>query len=109
MVGSGMRIAFVLVVGLVLGACKSDPQKCEEACRNYAQLVFWEKADAEVAAAPREQRDELRKKKLAEFTKNLELGLDTCTSKCLSANNDTDMNCMIKAKTAKEVKACVAD
>jgi hypothetical protein len=104
-----MRTAFVLLAGLVLGGCKSDPQKCEEACRNYAQLVFWDKADAEIAATPPEQRDALRKKKLGEFTKNLELGLDTCTSKCLSASNDKDMNCMLKAKTAKAVKACVAD
>lgn len=104
-----MRMALALLVGLALGGCKGDPQKCEDACRNYAQLVFWEEADAEVAAAPPEKRDELRKQKLAEFTKNLELGLNTCTSKCLSANNDTDMNCMLKAKTAKAVKACVTD
>lgn len=102
-----MRIAFVLLLGLVATACKGDPQKCEDACRNYAQLVFWEEADAEIAAAPVEQRDALRKTKLAKFTKDMELGLNTCTSKCLSANNDTDMNCMLKAKTAKEVKACV--
>ena len=104
-----MRIAFVLLVALVFGGCKGDPQKCEDACRNYAQLVFWDQADAEIAAAPPEKRDALRKEKLAEFTKNLELGLNTCTSKCLSANNDTDMKCMLKAKTSKEVKACVTD
>ena len=104
-----MRIAFVLLAGLVLGGCKGDPQKCEEACRNYAQLVFWEEADAQIAAAPPEKRDEMRKQKLAEFTHNMELGLNTCTSKCLSANYDKDMKCMLAAKTAKQAKACVND
>jgi hypothetical protein len=108
-----MRIALALFCCLALGgcmkACNGDPDKCEQACRNYAQLVFWEKADVEINAAPAEKRDEMRKQKLAEFTKNMENGLPTCTSKCLSANNETDMTCMINAKTAKQVKACVED
>lgn len=108
-----MRIAFALLVSVALGGCmkqcNADPDKCEKACRNYAQLVFWEQADAEINAAPVEKRDELRKQKLAEFTKNMENGLPTCTSKCVSANNDTDMKCMLEAKSSKQVKACVED
>jgi hypothetical protein len=103
------QLALLLVVlGLGLG-CKGDPDKCDKACRNYAELIFWSKADAEINAAPAEKRDELRKQKLAEFSKNLELGLNTCTSKCLSANNDKDTKCLIEAKTADQAKACVED
>src|SRR6478735_8237854 len=105
-----MRSVLVLVLLTVIGSgCKGDPAKCEKACRNYAELIFWEKADAEISKAPVEQRDELRRQKLAEFTKHMELGIDTCTSKCLSANKDDDINCMIAAKTAQQAKACVAD
>lgn len=108
-----MRFAFAILLSLATGGCmkqcNADPDKCEQACRNYAQLVFWETADVEINAAPADQRDALRKSKLAEFTKNMELGLPTCTSKCVSANNDTDMNCMLEAKSAKQVKACVED
>ena len=55
-----MRSFLVLAFVFTLG-CKGDPVKCEEACRNYAKLVFWEEADVEIAKAPPEQRDELRK------------------------------------------------
>lgn len=99
----------VLLVSFLGIGCKANPEKCEKACRNYAELVFWEKADAEIAQAPVEKRDELRKQKLAEFTKNLENGINTCTSKCLSANEKDDIDCMINAKTAKQAKACVED
>ena len=101
------RLVFVLVVGL--GCHKGDPQKCEQACRNYAQLVFWQGATAAIEAAPTASRDDLRKQKLAEFSRSLETGIDTCTSKCLSANYDDDVDCMIAAKTADKIKACTKD
>ena len=90
-------------------ACKGDPQKCERALRNYMQLVYWEKADAEIAAAPAEKRDALRKDKLAEFEREMQQGLQTVTTQCVSANNDDTVNCMIGAKTAAQAKACVDD
>jgi hypothetical protein len=104
-----MRSPFLaLVVAFALG-CKGDPVRCEKACRNYAELVYWAEADAEIEKAPPEKRDELRKQKLAEFARDLERGIDVCTSKCLSANNDADTDCLINAKTAKQAKACVTD
>jgi hypothetical protein len=102
-----MRLLFLAAL-FALG-CKGDPVKCESACRNYAQLVFWETADAEIAKAPPEQRDELRKQKHAELARGLERGIDLCSSKCMSANNDDDTECLIAAKSAKQAKACVTD
>lgn len=106
----GIRLGLLgVLIFSTLAGCKGDPEKCDQACRNYANLIFWDKANVEIDAAPADKRDELRKQKLAEFTKNLELGINTCTSKCLSANNDDDTKCLLAAKTAEQAKACVTD
>ena len=99
----------VVALTLLLCACKGDIQKCDQACRNYGTLVYWKHADAEIAAAPVAERDALRKRRLAEFDSKLENGVDMCVSQCQSANNDTDMECMIAAKTAAAVIACTTD
>ncbi|HTR55926.1 MAG TPA: hypothetical protein VMJ10_34860 [Kofleriaceae bacterium] len=101
-----MRVLAVMLLAL---GCKGDPVKCEQACRNYAQLVYWKKADAEIAAAPADQRDDLRKQKLAKFTADLEAGVDLCTSKCISASNDTQTKCLIEAKTSDQAVDCTKE
>lgn len=98
--------SIVLALVLASAGCKGDPDTCDRACRNYAQLVFWEEAEKEISAAPLAQRDELRKTKMAEFSRNLARGVDLCTSKCMSANNDEDTRCLVEAKTAAQAKAC---
>jgi hypothetical protein len=110
MVGEGMRALSLLCLAVVLAVgCKGDPQKCEKAIRNYATLVYWKKADAEIAAAPPEKRGELRQQKLAEFEQQMNKGLETLVTQCTSANNKEEVNCMIEAKTAEEAKACTTD
>ncbi|HEX5061285.1 MAG TPA: hypothetical protein VFV99_18085 [Kofleriaceae bacterium] len=98
---------FVFMTGCQ--ACKGDPEKCDRACRNYAQQVFWEGANAEIDKLPADQRDAARKQKMAEFAANLEKGVDLCVSKCVSANNTKDTDCLIGAKSAAAAKACVKD
>ena len=97
-----------LLLAIVAFGCKGNPEKCDKACRNYAQLVYWEKADAEIAAAPPEKRDELRKQKLTKFTNDLEKGITMCSSQCISASGmgDGQVDCMINAKTAQQAKDC---
>src|SRR5262249_19566349 len=68
--------ALTLLALTLLGACKGDAQKCDTGCRNFATLRYWKAADAEVAAAPADQRDALRKQKLGEFDQKLESGID---------------------------------
>ena len=63
--------------------------------------------DKEIAAAPADQRDALRKKKVAMFSNDLENGVDTCINQCTSANNDEQVDCMINAKTAAEASKCI--
>lgn len=101
-----LRIALVSV-GLLLAACKGDRQKCEKACRNYGTLMYWDVVDKEIASTPEDKRDALRKKKLAEFSSQLENGVDICVDQCISANNDKQIDCMIGAKTSDDARKCV--
>ena len=104
-----MRWVFALCLVFMTGcqACKGDPEKCDQMCRNYAQLDFWDKANAEIEELPVAERDAARKEKMAEFARNLERGIDLCVSKCISANNTEDTDCVIAAKTAKAVRECM--
>ena len=97
-----------LVVAIAVFGCKGNPEKCDQAVRHYAELVYWETADAEIAAAPPEQREALRKQKLAKFTADLEKGVHMVTSQCVAASgmSDSQVNCMIEAKTAAQAKDC---
>ncbi|HEU4727867.1 MAG TPA: hypothetical protein VFT22_08270 [Kofleriaceae bacterium] len=99
-----MRLVLALVVALC--ACKGDPVKCDQGCRNFATLVYWKRADAEIAAAPAAQRDALRKRMLGKFDNDLEAGIDQCVTQCQSANNTAVLDCMIAAKTADQAIAC---
>jgi hypothetical protein len=98
---------FVLAMTLLLGACKGDAQKCETGCRNFATLMYWKDADAELAATPAAERDAKRTRKLGEFGNKLENGIDMCVSQCQSANNETDIDCLIAAKTADQAAGCL--
>jgi hypothetical protein len=100
-----VRASIVLVIIFMLG-CQGDPEKCEQAVRNFATLVYWQQADAKIAAAAPADRDALRKQKLAEFTGQLERGMPTLVSQCQAANNSSQITCMIDAKTADQAKAC---
>jgi len=95
----------VFVLGLCSG-CKGDKQKCEQAARNYATLTYWGRVDKEIAAAPADKRDGLRKKRLSEFANELESKIDVVVSQCQSANNDDQIDCMIAAKTADQAVEC---
>jgi hypothetical protein len=98
--------AFVLALALVAG-CRGDPVQCDKGCRNYYTQTFWEQADAEIAKAPPDQRDAMRKEKLGALDKGLASGVDMCVSQCISVGNTNDTECMVAAKSAKEVRACV--
>ncbi len=100
-----MRAVLVLIA-LSLAACKGDPVKCEQAARNFATLTFWKTANAEIAKLPPEKRASLRKRKLADFTNELETRIDLIVSQCQSANNDDQVDCMITAKTAEAALEC---
>jgi hypothetical protein len=106
-VRSGMRFVVVLAVLFVAApGCKADKDRCDQAARNFATLTFWERAEVEIAAAPAARRETLRKKKLSQFTSELETRIDLVVSQCQSANNDEQIDCMIAAKTGTEALKC---
>lgn len=103
---SVVTVALAALVVLGLGAgCKADAEKCDQACRNVAKLLYWEQADKEIIAAPADQRDALRKRKLGEFSKKLEEGIDLCITQCQSARPDVE--CMIASTKADQARACI--
>ncbi|HEY4243882.1 MAG TPA: hypothetical protein VGM88_28910 [Kofleriaceae bacterium] len=101
-----MRLA--LVAGLLFAtACtRGNAQECEQACRNFGTLAYWDKTDKEIEALPPEQRVSMRKQKLSEFDNKMETEVDGCVSQCVSANNKEQTKCMIDAKTADQVRLC---
>ena len=99
-------VPVVIFAALLAPACKGDKQKCEQASRNYAELMFWKKANIEIEALPEAQRSLARQKKLSEYTNELENSIDFITEQCVSANNDEQVDCMIAAKTAEQVTKC---
>jgi hypothetical protein len=100
-------VALCFVFSTGCQSCKGNPERCDRAARNYAELVYWEGANAEIAKLPAEQRDAARKQKMAEFAANMSKGIDLVVSKCVSANNKDQVDCMINAKTVQAVKACI--
>ena len=101
-----MRL-FLLGVILAASACGASGDKCDKACRNYFQLHFWDDADRQIEKAPPDQRDALRKKKAEELDPRMQGELGMCVSQCREAAGNDEANCMIEAKTAKDVEACV--
>jgi hypothetical protein len=103
---TSLPVIFLAFAAVTFAACKGDPEKCDRACRNYAQLVFWDDANAKIAAAPADQRDALRRETTSKFAVDLEHGIDFCVSRCVSANYDKDVDCWLAAKTGTQAKAC---
>ena len=101
-----MRLALLLVALVHLAACKADAHKCEQASRNFATLTYWKRVNAEIAAQPPEKREALRRRRLSEFTAELENKIDLVVKQCQSANNEDQIDCMIAAKTAEEALEC---
>jgi hypothetical protein len=107
-----MRVpAFVasLLVLSALGAgsgCKGDREKCTQAAQHFAELMYWEPRNDELAKLPPEQRDAERKRMLVEFNKELEAQLELRVSHCVAAGADGQAECIIKAKTRAEALEC---
>jgi len=81
--------------------------RCEQALRNFTSLVYWAKADPEIAALPPAERGAARAKKLSSFTEQLERELPHHVRQCEAADNAKQVDCMIAAKTAEAARACM--
>lgn len=99
-----------LLCGSVIGCSRPSKKKCEEACWHQAKLVYWELAEAEIAKAPEPEQAKTRADLQAKWDA---LVADTenpqpkvCTEMCTKQGRQTEVDCIIKAKTAKAAKAC---
>lgn len=107
-----MRVpAFVasLLVLSALGAgsgCRGDREKCAQAAHHFAELMYWEPRNVELAKLPLEQREAERKRMLVEFNKELDKQLELRISHCVGAGADDQADCIIKSKTKAEALEC---
>lgn len=103
-----LQRALVLVAILAAApACKRpSAEACEEALRNYFSLLYWEQAEAEIAAAPPEKREQLRVEKLADRDKKLEEGMTFGISQCRAARDFDGVKCMREATTPAQARKC---
>jgi hypothetical protein len=96
----------VLSLALVAGCSRPSAKDCEEAARNWFTLVYWEKAEAEIAAAPPEQREAMRAEKAKEKERQLNAGIELAINQCRGARDHDGVKCMKAAKTAAEARKC---
>jgi hypothetical protein len=98
------RIIPVLLA--IVASCRVDAQQCDQACRNVAELLYWRDADKEIAAAPADQRDALRKQRLGDFAAKVDSGIGGCILRCQSARDQAGVDCMIAARKPEQALAC---
>lgn len=101
--------SWAIVVALGLTACKRpSPEDCEAAARNWFTLVYWEQAEKDIAAAPPEQREQLRQAKLADRDAKIKDGIGLAIMQCRAARDFDGVKCMRAATTADEARKCRA-
>ena len=86
-----------------------DAAGCERACRNFATLRYWQRADAELAARPDADRAAARAQKTSELEAKLAAGAAACAKTCLEANNAVQTACIAGATAAEQLDACNAE
>ena len=91
-----------------LAAPVLDEALCDHACRDYATVMYWSTADAEIARLSPEAHDEARKQKAAALGPKLEAGIPACVTQCLESHNLAQVACMDRATSAPALRACVA-
>src|SRR5688572_24816449 len=99
-------MASLVLLSSLASGCKGDREKCAQAAQRFAELVYWQREDANLAKLPPEQRDAARKRKVVEFERELTAQLDFRIQQCVAANNDEQADCIIAAKTAAEALEC---
>lgn len=97
--------SLVLLSGFVTG-CKGDREKCMQATQRYAEIVYWEKANEEIAKLPAEERDRERKRRIVAFNREIDEQLDFRVQQCIAANADGQADCIIASKTRADAMKC---
>ena len=102
-----MRFGLLIVaLSLVVGCSRPSAKDCEESIRNWYTLVYWEKAEVEIAAAPPEKRDQMRIEMSKKKDEDLEKGITLAINQCRASRDKDGVKCMKAATTAAEAKKC---
>ncbi|CAN5797020.1 hypothetical protein BH11MYX3_BH11MYX3_42150 [soil metagenome] len=79
---------------------------CERACKNFAQLKYWARADVEISALPVGEQAAVRAQKRSELQTEIEAGLPACVATCIESNNSTQTACIAGAASIRDLGAC---
>lgn len=99
-------LGLVLVALALVGCSRPSAKDCEEGLRNWFTLLYWDKAEKEIAAAPPEQREAMRAEKVTEKDRQLEGGITLGINQCRSSRDKDGVKCMKDAKTAAQALKC---
>jgi hypothetical protein len=109
MVSHLRAVAAVLLLALAPAGCSRPSAKdCEEAIRNWYTLIYWEKTEAEIAAAPAAEREAMRQAKAADKDAQLAKGMELAIMQCRGARDHDGVKCMKAATTAAQARKCRA-
>lgn len=103
------RLALTLAAALLAAGCSRPSAKdCEEQSRKWFTMLYWEKAEKEIADAPKEQHEALRKTKVEEHDRQLKGGIELAVMQCRGARDHDFVKCMKDANNAAEARRCRA-
>lgn len=83
-----------------------DRPSCDRACRNYATLKFWDRAEPALSALPEADRAAAHAAKATELADQLAAGIETCIGTCLASNNPRQAACWGDATSVAQLAAC---
>lgn len=89
-----------------LAAPAINDASCGRACRNFATLRFWARADPAIAALPAGDHAAERTKQATLFASQVEAGLPACVEACIAANNGVQTACIAKATSIDQLASC---
>ena len=95
-----------LLIAATAGCNRPDEALCQDTCRHYGKLAYWDKAEVEIAAAEPAKRDALRAEKQKDFETRLAAGLTQCVMGCKSSNSEAQSKCILEAQTLAAAKKC---
>jgi hypothetical protein len=105
------RILIVALCLVALGACsRQSEERCQQACWNHYELTFLERIEQEAAALPEDEREAFLVTKRSELDAakaDKDYGpAAVCTVGCTKRATSKQIDCLIAATTATEVRAC---
>lgn len=89
-----------------VGCSRPSAKDCEEMLTKWFTMIYWEKAEAEIAAAPAEQREALRQTRTVEHDRQLKGGMELGVMQCRGARDHDFVKCMKDASNATQARKC---